>query len=172
MFNASSCSPVHDALHKRLKLCAYKLQLVQKITHKDRYSRKKFAIEMFSHTEEDDTYFDRLCFSEEATFYVHGTVNGHNRHVWESENPHDVTEHECDSTKIEVWCALMKNKVTSLLLSEEPAVTGDTFLAIIENTALHHVPVRTVFQSDGAPHYFSCCVRVFLDKEFPDCWIG
>jgi hypothetical protein len=43
-----------------------------------------------------------------------GTVNRHNC-VWGSENPYDVTEHERDSPKVEVWCALMKNKIIGSL---------------------------------------------------------
>jgi hypothetical protein len=35
-------------------------------------------------------------------------------------------------------------KIISLFYFEEPVVTGDTFLAMMENTALHHVPVVTV----------------------------
>jgi hypothetical protein len=51
-------------------------------------------------------------------------------------------------------------------------MTGDTFLTTIENTALYHVPVGTVFQLDGAPPHFSHHVHAFLEGEFPDHWIG
>jgi hypothetical protein len=40
---------------------------------------------------------------------------------------------------------------------EEPAVTGDT-LAMTENIALHHVPVRALFQLGGAPSHSSLFV--------------
>jgi hypothetical protein len=40
-----------------------------------------------------------------------------------------------------------------------------------ENNVLHHVPVGTVFQLDGAPLHFSHNVCALLDREF-DCWIG
>jgi hypothetical protein len=51
-------------------------------------------------------------------------------------------------------------------------VPSDTFLAMMENTALCYVPVGTVFQLHFAPRYFFHCVRAFLDREFPDRWIG
>jgi len=41
-----------------------------------------------------------------------------------------------------------------------------------EDTPLHHVLVGTVFQLDGAPLHFFHCVSAFLDREFPDHWIG
>jgi len=47
-------------------------------------------------------------------------------------------------------------------------MTGDTFLAMKENVALHHVPVVTIFLLDGAPSHFSCHIHAFLDREFPD----
>jgi hypothetical protein len=50
-------------------------------------------------------------------------------------------------------------------------MTGDTFLTVMENTALRHDPVGTVLQSDGAPPHFSRHFRAFLDREFPYRWI-
>jgi hypothetical protein len=63
-------------------------------------------------------------------------------------------------------------RVIGPFLFEEPTVTGDTFPAIMMNISLRHVPIGTVFQSGGAPPHFSRHVRAFLDKEFPDSWIG
>jgi len=65
----------------------------------------------------------------------------------------------------------MRNKVMGPLFFEEPMVTGDTFLAVIGNSALHQVPVGTVFQLYGALPHFSHCAHAFQDK-FLDCWIG
>jgi hypothetical protein len=75
-------------------LHAYKLHLDQKVTKRNYDSRKQFTLEMIPHIEEDETYLDRLFF-DEAKFQVCGTFNRHNCHLWGSENPHDVTEHEC-----------------------------------------------------------------------------
>jgi hypothetical protein len=66
----------------------------------------------------------------------------------------------------------MKNNVIGPFFFEEHAVTGDTSLVMMENTALLNVPVGTVFQSDDASSHFSHCVHAFLDREFPDHWIG
>lgn len=60
--------------------------------------------------------------------------------MWGSEKLH-VTEHECDSPRVNVWYALMKNKFIGPFLFKEPMVTGDSFLAMMVNTALCHVPV-------------------------------
>jgi hypothetical protein len=67
---------------------------------------------------------------------------------------------------------MTKNKFIGPSFSEEPTVTGDSFLAVMDNTALCHVHVRTVFQLHGAPTHFSHHVHAFLDREFPDHWVG
>jgi hypothetical protein len=48
----------------------------------------------------------------------------------------------------------------------------DTFLAVMENSALHHVPLETIFPLVGAPPHFSCCVYACLDRKLPNHWIG
>jgi hypothetical protein len=106
-------------------------------------------------------YFVRVYERERA-------VNRHSRRVWGSENPRDVAEYERDSLKISVWCAFVKHKVTGPIFFEEPLVTGDTFLTLVENSALRHVPVGTVFQSNGATLHSSHLVHAFLDREFSD----
>jgi len=63
------------------------------------------------------------------------------------------------------------NRVISLFFFEEPTGAGDNFLAMIENSNLHHVSARTLFQSGGAPPHFSCCVHSFPDRKSPDCYI-
>jgi hypothetical protein len=62
---------------------------------------------MLSHIQENGMYLNRLYFSV-ATLHVCETVNRYNYHVWGSKSPHDVTEIEDDSPKVNVWCALMR----------------------------------------------------------------
>jgi hypothetical protein len=69
-------STVDDVLHKNLKLYSYRLQMVQKITCIAQDLRKRFTLEMLPHIEEDETYFKRICFSNEATFCVRGKSTG------------------------------------------------------------------------------------------------
>ena len=64
------CSTVHDIVHKRLHLRAYKLQLLHHIKPDDHHKRTDFAVEMLSHIEEKDIYLDLLLFSDESTFHV------------------------------------------------------------------------------------------------------
>jgi hypothetical protein len=89
---------VHDVLSTRLKMGAHEIQLFQTLTRKDRNSRNQFA----SRNEKEETYPQELCLSDEAAFHVRGTVNRYRCRVWRSENPHDFTERERDSQKVNV----------------------------------------------------------------------
>jgi hypothetical protein len=69
---------VHDVVHKRLRLRAYKLQLRQHIKPADRDCWKTFYEEMLQKIDSDETFLDSVYFSDEATFHVNGIVNRHN----------------------------------------------------------------------------------------------
>jgi hypothetical protein len=63
-------------------------------------------------------------------------------------------------------------RVNVSLFFEEPVMTGDIFLAMMENNALCYVPVGKLFWLFGAPPYFSSHIHTFQDRDFPDNWIG
>jgi len=69
---------IQNVLHKGLRLHAYKIQLKQEIKPDDRPKCVEFATFMLNAIDEDETFLRRICFSDEATFYVNGCVNRHN----------------------------------------------------------------------------------------------
>jgi hypothetical protein len=69
---------------------------------------------MLSLLDDDDAFMKHVVFSDEATFHVSGKVNRHICQIWGSENPHEVMEHECDTPKLNVWCALTSDSVLGL----------------------------------------------------------
>jgi hypothetical protein len=103
---------------------------------------------------------------------VCGLVNRHNCYVQGSENAYEIFEHECDSPKVNMVCASMKNNIISLFFFKEPSVTGEIVLAIMEDTVLCYISAGTIFQLVSAPPHFSHHVCAFLDREFCNCWIG
>jgi hypothetical protein len=42
------------------------------------------------------------------------------------------------------------------------------FIAMVEDTALCHVLVSSVFQLNGSPPHFFHCLHAFMYREFPD----
>ena len=60
---------------------------------------------------EENEFNERFVFSDEVTFHTNGKVNRHNICIWGKENPHATIEHERDSPKENVFCAISKNHV-------------------------------------------------------------
>ena len=73
---------IQNVLQKCLRLLAYKIQLKQEIKPDDRPKRVEFATFMLNAIDEDENFLQRICFLDEATFYVNGCVNRHNCHIW------------------------------------------------------------------------------------------
>ena len=108
---------------KRLVIKPYKLQIAQAITAADKRKRKQFCVDMLEKLEEDE-FNERLVFSDEVTFHTNGKVNRHNARIWGKENFHATIEHERDSPKVNVFCAISKNHVHGPFFFERN-VTGD-----------------------------------------------
>jgi len=71
-------STVVKILHKGLKLCAYKVQVVQSLQPDDGPRRASFVTEILRRIDEDNDYLKRVCFSDEANFHTSRVVNRRN----------------------------------------------------------------------------------------------
>ncbi|CAM1310188.1 Uncharacterised protein g5380 [Pycnogonum litorale] len=80
--------------------------------------RKTFCEDMQEKLEDDD-FENRFIFSDEATFHTNGKVNKQNVRIWGEENPHATIEHQRDSPKVNVFCAISKNRVHGPFFSRE-----------------------------------------------------
>jgi hypothetical protein len=65
-------------VHKRLRLRAYKIQLVQELRENNKPVRHTFMVKMLLWSDYDDAFMKHVFFSDEATFHVSGKVNWHN----------------------------------------------------------------------------------------------
>jgi hypothetical protein len=165
-------STIHNVVHKRLRLTAYKIQLVQKLRENDKPVHHTFALKMLSRLDDDNAFMKRTVFSDEATFHVSSKMNRHKCRIWGSENPHKVMEHKHDTPKLNVWCALTSDSVTGPFFFEEATVTGASYLNMLQNYAITQIPQGYFFQQDGAPPRCANTVKAFLDQQFPGKWIG
>jgi hypothetical protein len=78
---------------------------VQELKAADKVKRLEFYEKMQLKIE-GDGFVERLFFSNEATFHVSGKANRHNISVWGADQPHAQTEHQCESPKVNVSCAM------------------------------------------------------------------
>ncbi|PNF40965.1 hypothetical protein B7P43_G08819 [Cryptotermes secundus] len=166
-------STVWRVLTVRLHLKPYRLQLVQALTNDDKRKRMEFCDSMLE-TMEDETFISRLIFSDEATFHLSGTVSRHNVRIWGTEHPHETVEHERDSPKVNVFCAVSQDKVYGPFFFEGNTVTGQTYLDMLQNwlfTSLQADSHDFIFQHFSPPHW-RLMVQAFLNENVPQRWIG
>jgi hypothetical protein len=92
-------------------------------------------------------------------------VNVHSVHIWGTEQPHAQIEHQRNSPKINVFCAVSRKKVHGPFFFPDATVTGDSFLAILENWLLPQLNIsydNYILQLDGAPPHFH---RIFTGSN-------
>jgi hypothetical protein len=110
----------------------------------------------------DDYFLGKVQFSDEATFHVSGAVNRRHVRIWGSENPHAYVEHQRDSPKVNVFCAILSEKVYGPFFFAEETVTGMTYLDMLQlwlMPQLQKIPTF-IFQQDRSPAHFFCEVFV------------
>lgn len=169
---------VHKILHQNLKFRAYKIQIVQHLQDNDYTTRVDSCSLLIERIDNDNRFLSNVIFSDEATFHISGRVNRHNCRIWGEENPHELYEHERDSPKVTVWCALAKNRLYGPFFFDERTVNGQSYLLMLQNFFVPELQQtrgllqRVVFQQDGAPPHFALGVRNYLNQTFPDRWIG
>ena len=129
---------------------------------------KAQCVSWFIETKSDE-FLKRICFSDEATFYVSGKLNKHNVRIWGSEHPHEIRELERDSPKVNVWCGLMCTRVIGPFFFHEKTITAHVYLDLLtENVApqlidsnqlsysskmVHHRTGDYVFVSSSMKHF-------------------
>lgn len=98
---------VWRSIRSKLRMKAYGIQLVQE----DNVKRFCYDTTMLEVMEEDN--FDaRLIFSEEATFHINDKGNRHNIRILGTEMTTIVCEHQRDTPKVNVFCAMLREKCT------------------------------------------------------------
>lgn len=175
-------STIHSIL-KSHKYHPYKFKLVHELNEDDGDRRLQFCEDMTQRLNDNPNLLYNICFSDECTFYLNGTVNRHNCRIWSDENPHEFREtHSQYPQKTNVWAGTFGDHVVGPYFLPDN-LTGDIYLHLLQNTV---DPTLTYlienygtfneedihFQQDGAPPHYAATVRHFLDERFPGQWIG
>ncbi|XP_075910722.1 uncharacterized protein LOC142906541 isoform X3 [Petromyzon marinus] len=163
-------------LNKDLGMRPYHLQTVQALSPANKVARVE-ACKIFLEMKNLEPDIHRLvAFSDEATFHISGHVNKHNCVFWGTENPRVVREHELDSPKVNVWCAVTGTGVVGPYFFENTTINGGDFLHMMENYAEDNLPLQIrltgYFQLDSAAPHFASNVRAHLNRKFERRWIG
>lgn len=167
-------------LLKKHKFHPYKIKLVQELNEDDYDRRLEFCEEMETMINGEADLLDRICFSDESTFFLNGLVNRHNCRYWSTENPHEFREaHTQYPQKLNVWCGIMGDSIIGPYFIPGN-LNGEMYLDLlqdvvvpaIEEIAANNDDIEPIFQQDGAPPHFALIVRNYLDAAFPGSWIG
>jgi hypothetical protein len=113
---------VWRVLHKCLVFKPYRIQMVQQLLDEDHMRWLDFCLQLQDLMSSDDHFLEKVQFSDEVTFHISGAVNHRDVRIWGSENPHTYVEHERDSPKVNVLCAISSQKVYSPFFFAEETV--------------------------------------------------
>lgn len=170
-------------LLKKNRFFPYKTKLVQQLCDRDPHSRLQFCREISDIIARCPNFLRHVCFTDEATFMLHGKPNKQNTRFWSNHNPGLIREnHTQYPRKINVWLGILGNHIIGPIFIEEN-LTGPLYLQILQEQILPKInqiandhpeefSENITFQQDGATPHFFRPVREFLDENFPQSWIG
>ena len=126
---------------------------------------------------ESANLINKILFSDEATFRTRGKVNWHKCCVWADDKPPNFLEWEREAPKVNVWLGMSQSKVCGPFFFGEAMVTGPVYLDMLEQflepkLLTDGILDKVVFQQDETPCHYAIIVRHYLDRCFPDHWIG
>ena len=163
---------VHNLLRKR-NLKPYIPRLFHALNDGDADRRVEFSEIFLDIMRDDETFQDKIWWSDEACFKLNGHINRHNCSYWSHDNPHVVLEKEVNLPGVTVWAAMSSNGIIGPFFFDS-SVTGELYLDMLKTfffpQVQHERDIR--FQQDGAPPHYAYCVREWLDSNFSGRWIG
>jgi transposase len=133
-------STVRKILRVKHNMKAYKIQVHQMLLEEDYHTQLNFCHQFNEKFDSNASFIDHLMFSDEATFHISGKVNRHNCCIWGIEKPQEVEEHERDSPKVNVWCALGKDRIIGPFFFEGWVVNSESYLEMLQN---YYIPELT-----------------------------
>jgi len=174
-------STIRKILRSYLKQYPYHLQIVHELKAPDFESRLQFARQCYAEMITNDNWLWCICFSDEAHFYLNGSVSSRNCRIWAEHHPHVTVQEPLHSPKVTVWCAVKNDFVIGPYFFQqqedelhEPTtvtVTGARYLQLLQTILVPELQNRgvlqdTIFQQDGAPPHIARPVKTFLQQQF------
>jgi len=127
-------SPVHNVLHKKLKLHVYKIQLLHEIRAVDKPKRNELAECTLEKIDSEPNFMHNIMYTDEAIFHINGCIIQCNCQIWGNEKPHITHEFVRDSPKLNIWCELIHNRIFGLFaFAEKETINVMIFLDVHES---------------------------------------
>lgn len=185
-------APMFDVTHSSIirtlqenKMHPYKMIPTQELMEDDFDRRTYFCEQMMAMLDNNVIQLEHVLFSDECTFTLHGHANRQNCRYWSRENPHWMREeHTQYPEKVNVWAGIVGDHIIGPFFINGN-LNGDNYLALLQNNVLPtltnlypdpanpQLPANMIwFQQDGAPPHYQINVRQYLNRVFPNRWIG
>lgn len=166
---------VHRSLHD-LGYKPFRPRLIHGLLEDDPYQRLEFCETMLERFEADESFIDRIIWTDEAMFKLNGHINRHNCVYWDSDNPLVTIEREVNSPGLMVWAGISSKGIFGPLFFDETC-TAASYLALLKDSFWPAFGDQMEeddmwLMQDGAPAHWARTVREWLDETFPGRWIG
>lgn len=117
-----------------------------------------------------------LLFSEISTLHISEHVNTHYVCIWGFEHLHDMVQLQQDSSKLNVFCAISRQKVYGPFFFGEATVIGTSYLDVLQlwlfPQLVEDKPNNFIWQQYGALPHWHNNIHDWLNITVPECWIG
>ena len=128
---------------KKLNLHPYSYTMVQELTGDDDDRRLEFCEWIRQRVSTNDNFYKQIVFSDEAVFHVNGTVNRHNLHYWNVDNPHVKFERFQDRQSVTVWCMLSSTGVIDYNIDFQ-TMNGERYCQVLQDKVIPFFTQRTL----------------------------
>lgn len=161
------------------KMHPYRVSVHQELHGDDYLHRMNFCLWSREKLQQNENFHRNILWCDEATFRSNGEVNRHNMRYWAFENPHWMRE--VDNQRywtLNTWCGIIGDKIVGPFFFEGhlDGVIYNNFLIGHLPNLLIDIPEETIqhmwFMHDGAPAHYAEDVRLTLNEQYPERWIG
>ncbi|MGH9701722.1 MAG: hypothetical protein ACRD52_19985, partial [Candidatus Acidiferrales bacterium] len=169
---------VHRTL-KIYKLFPFHILPLQHLTAAQKELRFQFVSHLTIRQQDNDPdLFQKILWTDEATFTTSGIFNRHNTHYWAVENPRKYKTIKFQGrSSIHVWCGIINNNILGPIFYNG-TLNGQRYHQFLQNEIenfLDELPLEEyrnlIWQQDGAPPHAVRDVVQFLNQRHHE-WIG
>jgi transposase len=161
-------STVRKAMKSRLHLRPYRVKVLHELKDSDFDARVRFA-EWFMDQMDEDGFEKRILWSDEAHFYLDGSLCNSNCVIWSNENPNISVTKSLHPQRVTVWCGFTSTFILPpFFLDSGETINSERYLHILQHHMVPHLPRRAnvIFMQDGAAPHVAGNVKNFLEQKF------
>ena len=164
---------------KKNKYHAYKPTFICTFQERDYDLRYDFSMWIQGEIEEQRDFHRRILFGDESTFTTNGVVSSQNCRWWSDVNPNFIIDNKNQYyQKTNVWCGILNDKLLGPFFFREN-LNGDRYLNFLETEIGEFLDDMVLeerqnlwFQHDGCPAHSTRNVSQWLNRTFPNKWLG